>query len=171
MPSSNIDMILEQLDREGLENVRKKATWFLKQKAGSLKSQPLEQEDWILEGIKTELDRRGLLSPTDAFRIKNSRSFAGFQTKSEKVRWLLEQAAPELSLIERKYLGEIAAQTLARYIESWYPKPGEEKVMVSLYTMLRFVDYIPRAIETAFPGYMASRVLGIIITHKIKQME
>lgn len=169
MPSSNVDMLLAQLDRQGLEEFRRKATFLLQQKSASFKTVALENEDWLLEGIKTELSRRGLLQPSDSFKLKNSRSYAGFQTKSEQVRELLEKAAPELSLVELKYLGEVAAKELARYIESWNPKPGEQKVMVSLFTMLRFVDRVPQAIEVSFPGYIASQVLGIIITHNIKR--
>ena len=172
MPATTYQQILNGLsllDRKELEDVRRKAAVLLQLKGGGSPAQSgsLDNEDWLLEGIKAELYRRGLLDKASGFRIKGDRSFGSFQTKSEKVRELLEKAAPDLSLTERHYLGQIAAKQLARYIESWNAKDEDDKIAVSLTTMLRFVDRVPEAIETYFPGYMGAQLLAVIITHKL----
>jgi hypothetical protein len=169
MPRAGYKDILESvpyLKRNELEELRLRVNFNLKAKSTSPVKEPIESEDWILEGIKTEIERRGLMDKGMQFRIKNNTSFQGFQTKSQAVRELLAKAAPDLTVIERRYLGEVAAKELARYIEGWNSE--DYQVVISLHTLLRYVDRIPEAIEHSFPGYIASQMLGIIITHRFK---
>ncbi len=147
---------LPTLNRQQLEGIRQRASLLLQHRTH--KNESIEDEDWLLAGILTELKHRGL-SNYQNFRIKKSSSFAGFQTQSETVRILLEQGAPGLNLVERRFLGEIAGYELANYIKGWTD--------VSLYTMLENVGKVPMAIDHAFPGYLASKMLWVVIRHKL----
>lgn len=140
---------LPALNRKQLEELRTKAAFFIQRRPDVNVS--MEDEDWLLSGIKKELVRRGLEKPDFVFR-KND-SYRSFVTTSVKVRELLEEAAPGLSLVERRYLGEIAAKELARYL----------RVEITLRSMLEHASQIPQALNRAFPGYMEGRMLGIVI--------
>lgn len=153
------------LDRSQLEQVKKRVNLNIQGKTGRTVNS-LEGEDWLLEGIKAELKRRGIDQTPLPFVLKNNTAFKGFNTKSARVRELLEKAAPGLSLVERRYLGEVSVKELARYIETWQPKAGQDKVAVSLYSLLHHVDRIPEALNNSFPGYIEAQMLGIIITHQ-----
>jgi len=147
---------IPSLNRKELETVKKTVQYHLGKKASS---NSIEEEDWLLAGLLAELRRRGIANKGDGFRIKKLSSFASFQTKSIEIRSLLEESAPSLNIIERKYLGEIAAYELANYI-TWYD--------ISLNVLLENINLIPLAIEKSFPGYMSSKMLGIIIQHRFK---
>lgn len=140
---------LGRLNRKQLEEVRRRAAFFLQHKT---EPDSVEDEDWLLTGILTELRRRGLDSRS--FRIKRASSYASFQTQSENVRELLLTAAPGLTAVQRRALGEVAAYELASYL-SWTD--------VSRETMLTYVARIPEAIDRAYPGYMASQLLGLVV--------
>lgn len=147
---------LRSLSRTQLEAVRKQAAYHL-QHQSSRGSAPVEEEDWLLLGLLTELRRRGLDGRD--FKIKSSSSFAGFQTQSVGVRELLLTAVPGLSAVQRRLLGEIAGYELARYLESWSP-PKE----ISRANLLMYVSRVPEAIDRAFPGYMAAGMLGLVVS-------
>lgn len=148
---SDVLRALPSLNRTQLEELRTKAAFLISRRPNTATS--MEDEDWLLYGIKTELVRRGLENPDFIFR-KNE-SFRSFITISPKVRELLESAAPGLSLTERRWLGEVAAKELAKYL----------RVDISLRSMLEHASQIPQALNRAFPGYMEGRMLGIVIKH------
>jgi len=141
-----------------LEELRRKAL-FLIQLRSRTKSSGVKDQDWLLAGILTELTYRGLLSEKDRFRIKKSTSFRGFQTKSEKVRELLEEAAPRLKDVEKIALGQICGRELAHYLAY----NGND---VSLHLLLEHVDLTLMAIDKAFPDYLQSRMLGVIVNQR-----
>lgn len=166
MARADYDSILDTLpylNNTQLEEIRKRVSLNKQRNSASRRVDSLETEDWIFEGIKTELSRRGVAETLD-FVVKKTNSFRNFQTKSERVRRLLEQAAPGLTLVQRHYLGEIAVFELAKHIESWAPRNGE-KLLVSMDTLLWHVDRIPQVLDYCFPGYIESRTLGVIVTH------
>lgn len=146
---------LGTLNRTQLEQIRQRCAFFLQQKHGSA---GLEDEDWLLYGILSELSRRGIDNQqTINFRIKKSGSFHSYQTKSERVRMLLEQAAPGLTFTERRALGEVAAKELARFFEK------DRKWDITLNRMLERIDLVMPAMDRSFPGYLESGMLGVVL--------
>ncbi len=111
----------------------------------------------MLRGILREIERRGL-EVHPGFRIKKMGSFASFATKSERVRELLEKTVPNISLTQRRYLGELSAYCLCDYVV-W---KGFSKD-VSLSVLLERVDFIPHALERSFPGYLEAGALGTVL--------
>ena len=141
---------LSTLNRSQLEQLRTRAAFLLQHSPRAT----IVDEDWLLTGVLSELRYRGLTDLT-TFKIKNSTSFAGFQTRSENVRRVLLEGAPGLNAVERRALGELAAKWLAASLAEW--------TEVSLHSMLEKIGNIPAVIDAAFPGYMAERMLGIVI--------
>lgn len=144
---------LRSLSRSQLEDVRRRAALYLQHS----KPSTVEDEDWLLIGIRTELSRRGLES-RDTFRLKKPSSFASYQTQSETVRSLLLSAAPDLTAVQRRALGEIAAKALADFLTSWQKPPT-----ISREALLRRVSRVPEALDWAYPGYMAAGLLGVVV--------
>jgi hypothetical protein len=145
---------LPKLTQAELSQVRGRCALLLQSKIAPVPA--LADEDWLLEGITTELHNIGIYVNT-SFRVKKSHSFKGYLTKSEEVRKLLLEAAPGITLTERHYLGQIAARELIRYI-TWQD--------TSLNSLLDHIHCVPNALEKAFPGYLQSRNLRIIVQHK-----
>ena len=142
---------LTQLSRVQLEAVRQRTAVLLQLKTGT--GITVEETDWLLAGILTELRRRGL-DARDNFRIRSSSAFAGFQTQSQSVRALLERVAPDLTMVQKRALGEVAAYELARLI-TW-TSPSRE-------VMLMNIARAPEAIDRAYPGYLEAGLIHLVI--------
>jgi hypothetical protein len=144
---------LPKFNRRQLEEIRRRCAFLLQQK--STKHETLEDEDWILEGILIEIRRRGL-GPPPGFRIQRHSSYANFSTQSANVRELLVKTISNLTATERRFFGEVAAKELARYIH-WKD--------ISLNVLLENVSLVPQALEKAFPGYLTSGMMGVMLRH------
>ena len=167
MPSNFQQVIglLSSLSRSELDEVRKRAAFFLQHKA--VQRAVVEQEDWLLEGVLTELERRGRYSNRGQFKLKNTGTFAGVSTKLAEVRRLLEKAAPNISPSQKKYLGEVVAEELANYLSTPYLVDGKIVVReLSINSMLSNIHLAPEAIDRAFPGYMAAGMLGLVVRYQ-----
>jgi len=130
-----------------------------------------QEDDWILLGIQSVLQERGLghmIPPR--FVINNNKSFKGYRTQADRVVQVLEQAVPDMTLVENRSLGAIAARCLADYISTWPIRAIDGTVIgyheVALDSMLHNVGQIPKAIDRAFPGYLASGTLGFLLRHR-----
>ena len=122
------------------------------------------RQDWILDGILYELQRRGLGDTISGeFFIRNKQSFAGYAEKSERIRRLLEKNVPAeygfpahfLKTTDKLALGQICAHLLAREVDEFAP--------ISLDTLLRNVGLIPEAFDSAYPGYISNNMLPMLI--------
>lgn len=119
-----------------------------------------QQSDWILDGILTVLQERGLGETIPPhFAIRKTKSFSGYETQADRVRRLLDNAMPDMSLTEHKLMGILAARSLADYISSW----SEDNNEVTLARLLQHVSQIPTALNRAFPGYIESGVLTFLL--------
>jgi hypothetical protein len=92
------------------------------------------------------------------FRIKKARAFAGYETTADRVRILLTDAIPEMTITEQRSLGVIAARALADYISSWSS--------ISFDSLMRNVSKIPEALDEAFPGYISSGLIKYIFIQR-----
>jgi hypothetical protein len=146
--------ILPHLSRKELELVRQRAAFLLQAKT-SRGRESVEEQDWLLEGVLHELRKRGLEKQIPHnFRVKSSKSFAAYQTQAERVKGVIAEAIGGATPVELKQVGIIAAQCLADYI-TWNE--------ISLETMLHNIGKTPKALERAFPGYIASGLLYLIL--------
>lgn len=148
---------LGALSRSELKQLRQRVGFYLQHPASSVPA-PVEDEDWLLRGIFAELQRRGVEGER-AFRIRRSASYASFEAQSIRVRALLLQAAPGLSAVERRALGEVAAGALARRLEGWRDVNREN--------MLMNVSRVPEAVERCYPGYLGAGLLAAVVRHKL----
>lgn len=146
---------MQGMSRAQLEQVRQRTAYYLQHKTAVTES--VEEEDWLMLGILHELDRRGL--DARPIRLKKASSFAQYQTQSENVRALLLKAAPGLNALQRRALGQVAGRELARYL-TW--------VDVNRESMLMYVSRTPEAIDAAYPGYMAAKMLGLVIGAEVR---
>jgi hypothetical protein len=151
----NIISKLPQMTKRQLTELRRRVLFFIDDKeAGGVTN-----EDWILHGIITVLNERGLgyMIPPH-FRIRKSRSFAGYETSADRIRTLLTDAIPEMTVTEQRSLGVIAARALADYISSWSS--------ISFDSLMRNVSKIPEALDEAFPGYISSGLIRYIFIQR-----
>jgi hypothetical protein len=119
----------------------------------------ISNADWILDGIMTVVQERGLghMVPPN-FRIRKNRSFSSYETVADRVRQLLDTAVPNMSLVEQRGMGVLAARALADYVGEWSE--------VSFENLLRNVGKIPEALDAAFPGYIDSGMLSFVLTSR-----
>lgn len=153
----SITSALPNLTKKELEDIRRRCVILLQSKQST--RQNIEEDDWLLYGVGQELKYRGLEDGERfaAFRIKNASSYSGYLEKARAVRTLLEECAPNITTVERRYLGEIAAKELARYIDTW------KNTDVSRDSLLHHIDKIPVALQRSFPNYLESKLLGMLI--------
>jgi hypothetical protein len=147
---------LPLLTRKQLDEIRKRAALLLQNQ--SIRSDNVEEQDWLLEGVLRECEHRGIYVGR-SFHIKRSGSFASFATKSEAVRELLTACAPGLMPVQRVALGHVCARELANLLLRVFNSPPSFKAMMDR------IDWIPRALEEAFPGYMASKLLQLAVPY------
>lgn len=108
--------------------------------------------DWLARGIEDELRRRGLLG---SGRLPAERIVPGWTATSAAVR---EDLRRHLEVGGHKWrhpwvaLGRVAARVLADYLTA-----GRVRVMPR--TMLQNTDKMLLAIDSQFPGYLASGML------------
>lgn len=140
---------LPSLTRKELDDIRKRCALLMQNQ--SIRSDAVEEQDWILEGILHECQHRGIYVGR-SFHIKRTGSFAAFITKSEALRELLAECAPGLTPVQRVALGQVCARELANYLRQ-----------PSFQSMMNHVHLIPTALEEAYPGYMQSRLLSLVV--------
>jgi len=154
------DAIMElfpKLSRDEVVQLKNHCTYRLQNM--SAKPRPtLAEEDWLWHGIKTELTKRGMYVKVRGWYPRE----AGWQTKSDEVKQIIRNAAPGVTAyIELQMLGELAAEALADYIESW----NKREYAVSLQHMVRFVHLVPDALEYCYPGYIPAKSYDFVVKH------
>jgi hypothetical protein len=104
-------------------------------------------QDWLLQGILSAIRERGMgqMIPPN-FRIKSVKSFGEYETQADRVRELLSDAIPEMSLIEQRSLGVLVARALATYLSKFTD--------VNLHNMLFYV--------AGFQKHLMTRILAIL---------
>lgn len=111
-------------------------------------------DDWLLLGLTKELQKRGLLSGCYYGPIMPK----DYAVKADEARTFLLKGYvnDKPATVERLALGQLAGFVLAEYL----PKL---KIPLGPKTLLINIDKIPVALEESFPGYWASRALGLCI--------
>jgi hypothetical protein len=147
---------LPTFTRKQLDDIRKRCALLMQRQ--SQISDGVEEQDWLLEGILSECQHRGVFVGR-TFHLKRAGSFAAYATKAETVREILTECAPGLSPVQRVRLGQVCARELANYLHGHFHSPPSFKAMMDR------VDWIPLAMDTAFPGYMASKLLQLVVPY------
>lgn len=144
---------LPKLSQKDLGEVRKRLEFFVQ---SSPEETPLK--DWLFNGIMSELRRRGLESRSARPPVSEiKRAAPSYQMDAERVRTALlaglsfKPSPPELNI-----LGVLSARALLEDLDGG-PAP------VCLQTMLQNVSKIPGAVDRCYPGYLASKLLGILV--------
>jgi hypothetical protein len=146
--------LLKDLTSPELEIVRKHAIAYAG--IGPKRRIPINEvrEDWILDGILYELQRRGLGDTIPGeFFIRNKQSFAGYAERSERVRKMFDGYFS--TTYDRLAFGRMLAHSLAKKVDEFAP--------ISLDTLLRNVGLIPEAFDSAYPGYISNNMLPMLI--------
>ena len=141
---------LPKLTKDQMSDLRRRVL-FLMGDIGNVAS-----EDWVLHGIMTVAQERGVghMIPPN-FRVRKNRSFASYETQADRVRVLLSDAIPKMTVTEQRGLGVLAARALADHISGWSP--------ITFDALMRNVAKIPEAIDWAYPGYIESGMLSLVL--------
>jgi hypothetical protein len=111
-------------------------------------------EDWLLEGIFSELNRRGLMA--GRVPLKRVKEIAPkYAVESERVRGLLMRGLRRPPYVQLLSLGRVSARALADYLQSW--------ASVSLQSLLQNAGKTPEALDASFPDYLSSGMLTYLI--------
>jgi hypothetical protein len=116
-----------------------------------------ESNDWLLSGILSELKTRGMTYTSRAIRTwEQSLTYAeeSAAVRKELLR-VLKLSIPQPKYQELLSLGRVVARALIRTLGS--------KTYISLKVLLNNVGKALEAIDNAFPGYMASGLLGHLV--------
>lgn len=112
--------------------------------------------DWLTEGIVTELIRRGQLHKGMDWKKVAPK---GYQQSVDIVcDFLFDAVGRPLNTAEKYALGRVVARALADYLEN---TPG-----FGLKVMLQGVGKVAVALDASYPGYAASGMLGMLIKVK-----
>jgi hypothetical protein len=111
-------------------------------------------DDWLITGIKTELQRRGLIRARFPWKELAPPKFAALCAATSEA--LLGAFTPPLTSPERFALGRLAGRALADYLER-----HDGRGHVSAKAMLANIDKVPTALEASFPGYLAAGLLRL----------
>jgi hypothetical protein len=110
-------------------------------------------EDWILEGLITELRLQGISVPSIA-KIKSASHYPSYAAKSQDLRTSLETKY-KLTKIQKRQLSKICIKCLIEHVRGFSD--------VSLWTLSNHIDEIPQALDKAFPGYLSSNLLMFLL--------
>ena len=156
-PPSNLEtvlMIIPTLKPDEQLEVKKRVDFLL----SSILTHPSRpvQDDWLTEGIVTELIRRGSLHKGMDWKKVAPK---GYNKSVENVREFLSRAVRKpLNTAEKYALGRLVARALSDYLAN---TPG-----FGLKVVLQNVNKVPEALDASYPGYAASGMLGMLIKVK-----
>jgi hypothetical protein len=108
-------------------------------------------QDYLLEGIHSELRRRGLLGKNA--RLPERAFPSGYVQASYTVRQHLEEQM-NLKGVDRTALGQLAGRCLADWLEL-------RNIQVRPKLMLLNISNVPVAIDYSYPGYLEAGLLPL----------
>ena len=156
---------LDHLTPADLTKVRNKTRVLLSLSGSSSDVSSYDfDEDYLADGIVRELQQRRLISQnaTRESLKYHLKEFPEYARASIEVRALFDtHLPPNLAYNEKSAFGWIVAEALAAYLESW-SKPKQ----VSDWTLMRYISEAPAALDRAYPGYLKSGMLFMLIRCK-----
>jgi hypothetical protein len=130
---------------------------------GSDAAVPIEDEfklDWLTEGILHVLKARGLMIGNLPLKQIKRMAPTDYAARCTRVRdFLLKRESPAFQGPALTALGRKVAEALVEHIMSWNTK-GKG---IGLPLVLACIDKVPEALDAAFPGYLESGLLYLIV--------
>jgi hypothetical protein len=151
-PVQTVRKLVPLLSQEELADVKQRIDALLQNTTGKL-----PYDDWLSNGIMTELQRRGLcrLKTLNAKIVPIPKNY---RADCAMARDIIIAGTPEkLSDRDKLLLGAIVARSLADNLDNKYGGP------LGLKKMLQNVSEAPGAIEESFPGYLAGGMIGMVL--------
>jgi hypothetical protein len=112
-------------------------------------------EDWLLDGIFVELERRGICGRAPDSRVRDLAPGYYAESKSVRAELLRSFGGSPTSRIKRAY-GAACARALIEYLSAG---PGP----LNLSRLLMNIGKVPEALDASFPDYRASGLLHLIV--------
>jgi hypothetical protein len=110
--------------------------------------------DWLLHGMLSALQKRGLVTSTRLKKGVAARLAPGYEEKARQVRKLFTQGARrKLNYAEKILLTEIATEAM---ISRW-------RTDINLAKVLRCTHLLPSKLDRAFPDYLRAKMVDIIL--------
>ncbi len=123
--------------------------------------------DWLLEGIRAEMKRRGLRCPPFTPKFVNKDVLAQAAGQRESIEQSLRRSGSSLSTTQWLALGKACAKALARMLENWQVKDEttqtSKPVPFSLRLMLRHIGRVTEALDADFPGYLEAGLVHMVV--------
>jgi hypothetical protein len=120
------------------------------------------QADWLLQGMLTELSRRGHRHHIQDYAQVRSLC-SNYEMSSQDIREQLEgqvkKHIAEPSRAELLTLGTVSARALADYIHAWSP--------IGLKPMLQCTGRTLEALDNSYPDYIQSGMIGCLIDARL----
>lgn len=125
-------------------------------------AEEINSNHWLLDGAYTELKRRGLISnPPPPFKVVKT-----WSTKSPLIQqlqgletFLLKVVNLDLNPAEKSALAQTCISALCDWLIERKLTPGLRMVILNL-------GNVPVALDSAFPGYAAAGMLGMVLKKK-----
>ena len=114
------------------------------------------RDDWLLEGIYTELRTRGLFQgrlPIEQLK----KTAPNYERDSRKLQEHFAPVLADLNAVQCAAFWRVAAGALAEYLLHTAP--------IGPRRLLGNVHRIPEAFEASFPGYLASGLVPMVVPH------
>lgn len=119
-------------------------------------------DDWLLDGLYRELDRRGLKGTMPALsqlpKLKMWKHYA--ETATPLRTWLEAQFVPPLSRTELLALGQLVAEAYVDRIKRRHKSTAP-------HMLLSCIADLPDAIDAAFPGYIEAGLFPVVLRTRI----
>jgi hypothetical protein len=117
--------------------------------------------DWLIDGYRAALSRRGLGVAFSVETIVGWRAYKSYlQTAPAVVEWI-DARIDGMDRTSWLALGEIIAEALCAELALWKEPPA-----LSLQTFLLFTQYVPQAIERSYPGYARQGWLKLLVRQR-----
>lgn len=111
---------------------------------------------WLMDGLRESVKERGLPYNIPISALKRQPEYKHFLESAEVVGPWLASTMPDATQVERTALAALAAKELARYTAGFSKDTG-------LRMMMWRYNYVPDAINAAFPEYVRNRWLARIV--------
>ncbi len=123
------------------------------------------ENDWLLDGIYHSLRDLGLGATLIPPKDLPSKTYLRYQRTSKKVRSALEsRITPTMRPAEKLALGRIIGSAYIAYVREWLQSTAIEK-------LLDHIGRVPDALDAAFPSYLETGMLGVLIRSRTMMKE
>lgn len=122
---------------------------------GEEKSAEKSDEEWVRRGIGKALREKGIITTKYIGEATASRAYKGYAEKTRAAAEALERgSAKKLNYDEKVLLAQLATESMCKRFQGG----------ISLRRILMCADQLPAYFDEAFPGYLANRMVMMVLT-------